>query len=85
MKNILVLGGTRYLGLEFIDILNEKNIKLFVASRKKIPTQNFIYIDRKNQDDLVNLFLADFDLIRLNFNFLTINLNLNIMFCYLDR
>ena len=28
MKNILVLGGTRYLGLEFINILNEENIKL---------------------------------------------------------
>lgn len=56
MKNILVLGGTRYLGLEFINILNEKNIKLFVASRNKILTDNFINIDRKNQDDLDNLF-----------------------------
>lgn len=56
MKNILVLGGTRYLGLEFINILNEENIKLFVASRNKIPTQNFINIDRKNQNDLENLF-----------------------------
>ncbi len=56
MKNILVLGGTRYLGLEFINILNEENIKLFVASRNKIPTQNFINIDRKNQNDLDNLF-----------------------------
>jgi hypothetical protein len=27
-----------------------------VASRNKIPTQNFIYIDRKNQKDLDNLF-----------------------------
>ena len=56
MRNILVLGGTRYLGLEFINILNEENIKLFVASRNKIPTHNFIHIDRKNQDDLDNLF-----------------------------
>ncbi len=56
MKNILVLGGTRYLGLEFINILNEEKIKLFVASRNKIPTQNFINIDRKNQNDLENLF-----------------------------
>ena len=56
MKNILVLGGTRYLGLEFIKILNDENIKLFVASRNKIPTLNFINIDRKNQDDLDNLF-----------------------------
>jgi nucleoside-diphosphate-sugar epimerase len=56
LKNILVLGGTRYLGLEFINILNEDNINLFVASRNKIPTQNFINIDRKNQNDLDNLF-----------------------------
>jgi len=52
----LVLGGTRYLGLEFIKILNEENVKFFVASRNKIPTQNFIYIDRKNQNDLDSLF-----------------------------
>ncbi len=56
MKNILVLGGTRYLGLEFIKILNEENINLFVASRNKISIQNFIKIDRKNQNDLDNLF-----------------------------
>ena len=56
MKNILVLGGTRYLGLELIKILNEENIKLFVASRNEISTQNFINIDRKNQSDLDNLF-----------------------------
>jgi nucleoside-diphosphate-sugar epimerase len=56
LKNVLVLGGTRYLGLEFINILNKENIKLFVASRKKINTNNFIYIDRKNQIDLDNLF-----------------------------
>ena len=56
MKNILVLGGTRFLGIEFVNILNEENIKLFVASRNKIPTHNFIHIDRKNQNDLDNLF-----------------------------
>jgi nucleoside-diphosphate-sugar epimerase len=56
LKNILVLGGTRYLGLEFIKILNEENINLFVASRNKISIQNFIKIDRKNQNDLDNLF-----------------------------
>ncbi len=56
MKNILVLGGTRYLGLEFISILNEENTRLYVASRNKILTNNFINIDRKNQEDLDNLF-----------------------------
>lgn len=64
MKNILVLGGTRYLGLEFINILKDKNIKLFVASRKKIPIHNFINIDRKDQSDLANLFRKiQFDLV----------------------
>lgn len=52
----MVLGGTRYLGSEFVNILNEKNIKLFVASRNKIFSHNFINIDRKNQNDLDNLF-----------------------------
>ena len=64
MKNILVLGGTRYLGLEFIKILNDKNIKLFIASREKIHNFNFIKIDRKDQKDLDNLFKKiQFDII----------------------
>lgn len=57
MKNILVLGGTRYLGLELIYLFDKENVNLFVASRQKIlGHHNFIYIDRKDQNDLDNLF-----------------------------
>jgi nucleoside-diphosphate-sugar epimerase len=56
MRNVLVLGGTKYLGLELIKLLNESNIHFFVASRKKINIENFIKIDRKNQEDLNQLF-----------------------------
>jgi nucleoside-diphosphate-sugar epimerase len=56
MKKVLVLGGTKYLGLEFIKLLNNSRIDLFVASRKKIDIENFIEIDRKNQEDLNQLF-----------------------------
>ena len=57
MKNILVIGGTRYLGLELIKILDESKINFFVASRKKIKVNNFIIIDRKSQNDLDQLFI----------------------------
>ena len=56
MKNILVLGGTRYLGLELIKIIDNQKNRLFVASRTNIPIPNFINIDRKSQDDLDGLF-----------------------------
>ena len=56
MKNILILGGTRFLGLELIDLLKNEDINLFIASRKEIKVDNFIKIDRKNQNDLNNLF-----------------------------
>ena len=64
MKKVLVIGGTKYLGLEFIELLQKKNMKLFVASRKEIFVDNFIKIDRKNQNDLDNLFLSfEFDVV----------------------
>ena len=56
MKKILILGGTRYLGLEFIKLLNNSNYQFFVASRKKIMVNNFFEIDRKCQSDLDELF-----------------------------
>ena len=56
MKKILILGGTRYLGLEFIKLLNNNNYLLFVASRKKIMVNNFFEVDRKCQSDLDELF-----------------------------
>ena len=57
MKNVLVIGGTKYLGLEFIKILDKRKINIFVASRKKIEVDNFIKIDRKNQNELDKLFI----------------------------
>ena len=64
MKNILVIGGTKYLGLEFIKILDKSKINFFVASRKKIEVDNFIKIDRKSQNELDKLFIdKQFDVV----------------------
>lgn len=64
MRNVLVIGGTKYLGLEFIKMLDRGKINLFVASRKKIEVNNFIEIDRKSQEDLVQVFLDNqFDVV----------------------
>ena len=56
MKKVLVIGGTKYLGLECIKLLYKSNIQFFVASRRKVEVENFIMIDRKNQKDLDKLF-----------------------------
>jgi nucleoside-diphosphate-sugar epimerase len=56
MKKVLVIGGTKYLGLEFIKLMEISNKQLFVASRKKIDVKHFIKIDRKNRKNLDNLF-----------------------------
>lgn len=56
MKKILVIGGTRFLGLEYIKLINETHYELVVASRKEIETANFRLIDRKSQSDLNLLF-----------------------------
>ena len=64
MKNVLVIGGTKYLGLEFIKILDKSKINFFVASRKKIEVDNFIKIDRKSQNELDKLFIDNqFDVV----------------------
>ena len=55
MKKILILGGTRYLGLELINLLDNSCNEFVVASRKKIKVNNFIKIDRKSQVDLDKL------------------------------
>ena len=56
MKKILIIGGTRFLGIQFIKLLSNSNYQFFVASRRKIQVNNFFKIDRKNQNDLDNLF-----------------------------
>ena len=64
MKNVLVIGGTKYLGLELIKILDKSKIIFFVASRKRIEVDNFIKIDRKSQNDLNKLFIDNqFDVV----------------------
>ena len=64
MKKVLVIGGTKYLGLEFIELLNKSETQLYVASRKQIEIENFIKIDRKNQKDLDQLFIDNqFDVV----------------------
>jgi len=61
---VLILGGTKFVGLKLISLLNDKNIDLYVASRKKIKAQNFIFFDRKNLDDLNKLFIHNnFDVV----------------------
>jgi nucleoside-diphosphate-sugar epimerase len=55
-KKILVIGGTRFLGIEFIKLINQDHYEMFVASRKEIKTANFRLIDRKSQADINKLF-----------------------------
>lgn len=64
MKKILILGGTKYVGLELISLLDKKKVEFYIASRKKIDHKNYISIDRKNSSNLNELFNSyDFDLI----------------------
>ena len=35
MKNVLVIGGTKYLGLEFIKILDKSKINFLLPQEKK--------------------------------------------------
>ena len=64
MKKILILGGTRYVGLELIKLLNKKKIDLFIASRRKIDHKKFIFLDRKNIDNLNEIFSKhEFDIV----------------------
>lgn len=64
MKKVLVIGGTKYLGLDFINLIKSKDIQLYVASRKKIDVKNFIKIDRKKESDLNKLFSNnEFDIV----------------------
>jgi nucleoside-diphosphate-sugar epimerase len=64
MKKVLILGGTKFVGLELIELLQNQKIDLYVASRKLISTKNFILIDRKSTNDLNMLFSKfDFDIV----------------------
>ena len=57
MRNILLLGGTRFVGKNVLDLLQEQSDdKIFVASRREVNVENFIKFDRKNKEDLENIF-----------------------------
>lgn len=59
-----MLGGTKFAGLEFIKLLKVKKLNYYIGSRKKIDSENFIFLDRKNIDNLNELFSKhDFDII----------------------
>jgi len=64
MKKILILGGTRFLGIEFINLIQKEDIDLYVASRREVDVKNFLFIDRKNKNSLDRLFSEhNFDII----------------------
>lgn len=56
---ILILGGTRYIGKGFIDLLEQDtHIKLFVASRNKpsyLKKGQWLKCNRENINDLINI------------------------------
>lgn len=55
--NILILGGTRFVGRKLLKLLEQDyNLNIFVASRREINTKNFFKIDRKNPVDLERVF-----------------------------
>lgn len=64
MLNVLILGGTKYVGLKYFNILKANNFNIYVASRNNNSSQNFIQIDRKNSFDLENIFKRiEFDVV----------------------
>ncbi len=64
MKKVLILGGTKFVGLELLSLLNAENINYYVASRKKIKVEHFIFFNRKNIKDLNKLFFENkFDVV----------------------
>ena len=64
MKKLLILGGTKFVGLKLLNLLNDENIDYYVASRKRIKVEHFIFFDRKNIYDLNKLFSEhNFDVI----------------------
>jgi nucleoside-diphosphate-sugar epimerase len=61
---VLVLGGTKYLGLQTIyRLIRYGHFELSVASRSKVENINVKYFDRKSLDSLVTLLKEPFDLI----------------------
>lgn len=66
MKKLLILGGTRFVGKKLLFKIgkSQDELKVFVASRRRIDTDNFFYIDRKNPQDLKEIFFKHrFDIV----------------------
>ena len=64
MSKILIIGGTKYIGLELIRKFEQNNVLFYVASRRVINVKNFILIDIKINENLNNLFKEhDFDIV----------------------
>jgi len=56
MFSVLVLGGTKYVGLELIELLRDHKIPFHVASRREIDVVHFTKLDRKNSEEMNALF-----------------------------
>lgn len=58
-RKVLILGGTKFLGLELVKILSQDAVvELHIASRRDIGIPNFHIIDRKSEEDLAGLLSA---------------------------
>ena len=64
-KKILILGGTKFLGSKLLEKLKfKKELQIHVASRKSTDFGQYHSIERKNEEDLLNLFKAHtFDIV----------------------
>jgi len=64
MLSVLVLGGTKYVGFELIELLRNHKIPFHVASRREIDVVHFTKLDRKNQEEMIALFSSHtFDIV----------------------
>ena len=52
MLSVLVLGGTKYVGLELIELLRDHKIPFHVASRREIDVVHYTKLDRKNSAEM---------------------------------
>lgn len=62
-KKVLILGGTKYLGLKVVELLQEARINFLVASRKEVDGLEVKMIDRKSTQDIENILSYNPDII----------------------
>lgn len=64
MVKVLILGGTKFLGRDFLENVNKKHFEIHVASRRDPGTRPYYEIDRKKEADLAEVIsLNNFDII----------------------